>query len=148
MASGARKKVDVELARFIERAMRRLTLRVWQVLTVETPVRTGFARAKWSPSTGTPDRSGKDSPSVNPGKKGSDNFNLVQSQAAALLTTHKKATDALVGGYKLKNGVVFIVNNTKYIGSLNAGTSAQAPEMFVETGIAIALKRSRADLGG
>lgn len=85
---------------------------------------------------------------MNPGKEGSRNFNLAKSQASALLATHKRAIDALAGGYKLKSGIVFIVNNTKYIGFLNAGTSAQAPEMFVETGIAIALKRSRADLGG
>lgn len=139
MASRGRKKVDAELARFIERVVRRLTLRVWQILTVETPVKTGFARAGWSPSTGAPDRSG---PKDRPEDKG-----IAESQAAALLTTHKKATDALAGGYKLKSGVVFIVNNVKYIGSLNAGTSVQAPEMFVETGIALAVKKTQSDFG-
>ena len=52
MASKRRKVVETELDKFIERAMRELTFRTWQVLTSGTPVRTGFARAGWIQSVG------------------------------------------------------------------------------------------------
>lgn len=138
MASKARKRVDAEVATLIERGVKRTQLRVWQVMTVETPVLTGFARAGWSATTGQPDTSG---PSDAPSRP-----ELATAQASALFATHKQASDALARGYKLKSGPAFITNNVRYVPPLNEGSSAQAPQMFIEMGVALAVRKSIADL--
>jgi len=137
----ARERVTVELERFVERAVRRLQVRVYQALTSASPVDTGFFRAGWSPSTGTPDRGGPELPGNRADRA------ATQAQAAGLLSTRKQASDQLGSSYKLSQGVVFIVNNVRYGVYLNEGSSAQAPAMFVEQAIAIAVAATQRELG-
>lgn len=138
MASRRRRNVDVELGRFTQRAVRRLQLRCYQLLTSASPVDTGFFRAGWTPSTGAPDRSTPTEPS--------GNREAIEAQAAALFSAHSNASRVLGSTYVLDLGVVFIVNNVRYGVFLNRGSSAQAPAMFVEMAVAQAVAITRAEL--
>ena len=128
-------RVRKELREFIEKAMRQLTLRVWQTLTVETPVLTGFARAGWTPAEGSP-KLGESSPA-------STVQALAKAQAAALFAKNSQAAVAISKGYRLRTGPVFIVNNVKYLRKLNEGSSAQAPAHFVETAVKQGLRATQ-----
>lgn len=139
MASRRRRAVIKDLETFIERTMRRLQLRCYQALTSASPVDTGFFRAGWSPAIGAPDRS---SPSTRPLLRES-----ASAQASALLSSHSQSAQAIASTYRLSRGPVFIVNNVRYGVFLNQGSSAQAPAMFVEQAIAVALQATSADLG-
>lgn len=147
MASRRRKRVSGEFTKFIERVMVRLTLRTWQVLTIETPVRFGFARAGWVPSIGKP----QPGPSTSTASRARDvteeqRERLARVQADALFRKNKQLLDALAAGYKLKQGPTFIVNAVRYLVFLNEGTSAQAPAMFVETGVTTAVRATSREL--
>lgn len=90
-----------------------------------TPVDTGWARANWIPSIGTPPSESSDMPTTEdarrastPGRQGQQ-----QSGTASLL------------GYRIGLGDLFIVNQVPYIGRLNDGHSRQAPAGFVQTAI-------------
>ena len=115
--------------RHVEKTVRRLQLRLYQVLTSESPVDTGFFRAGWSPSSGAPDRS---SP-VDPPAGGPE---AAAAAAPGLQSRHAQAAQALAASYKLAEGSVWIVNNVRYGVYLNAGSSAQAPALFVERAVA------------
>jgi hypothetical protein len=128
-------------------AVRELQARAYQILTVETPVRTGFARAGWTPSIGAPDTTGPSRPASSPGAEGSASFNLVKAQAEALLALRSRKSEQIRSTYKLADGVVFISNNVNYMRYLNDGTSAQAPKQFVERGIKLAVTATRRALG-
>lgn len=124
MASRQRLVVSKAYKGFIEKAMRRLTIRVYQNVTVATPVRFGFARAGWVPSTGGPQPGPTTPPST-----------AVEALAANLFAKNRQLATALSKGYRLTKGPVFIVNAVRYIVPLNRGSSAQAPAMFVESSI-------------
>lgn len=126
-----------KLLQFIERTMRRLQLRIYQVLTTSTPVLTGFARAGWSPSATAPDPGPSERPAV---------AAVATAQAAALFSQHQQAAQALAAGYRLQQGAVFIVNSVGYLLFLNQGTSAQAPAMFVERAVEIGVAATRAEI--
>lgn len=117
--------------------MRRLQLRAFQALTSATPVDTGFARAGWTPSVGAPDPG----PSDRPTKP-----TVARAQAAALFQSHQQASQLLASNYKLAQGAVFIVNNVRYVVFLNAGSSAQAPALFVEQAVARAVAATRREI--
>ncbi len=137
MASRRIRRVEDELNRFVEKVMRRLVFRVYQALEVSTPVDTGFARSKWTPTTGAPESSLSDRPR---------DESVARAQAAALLAQNKATAAALASGYTLSMGPIFIVNGAKYLVYLNQGTSAQAPAMFVEQAIATGIARTRQEL--
>lgn len=139
MASEERKKFDMAIGRYIETAMRKLQLRTFQALVSATPVDTGFARGGWSPSVGEPEPGPTDPP---------EKRELAEQQAAQLFAAHTKAAEALASGYKLNQGVVFLVNHVRYIGILNGGSSAQAPANFVEQAIRTAISATKRDLAG
>ena len=122
--------------------MRRLQLRAYQALTSSSPVRTGFFRSGWSPSTGAPDRS---SPSVSRGQAAvgltqAQRDEITRAQAGVLLGQHQQASAQIASTYRLAQGVIFIVNNVRYGVFLNRGSSAQAPAMFVEQALATAVR--------
>ena len=117
--------------------MRRLHLRLFQVLTTSTPVLTGFARAGWVPSTGAPTPGPSEAPS---------DQTVAEAQAATLFGQNKQVSARIAQGYKLSDGPIFIVNNVAYVVYLNEGTSAQAPAMFVEAGIAQAVAATQREL--
>jgi len=88
-----------------ERVVRATSLLIFTDLTLQTPVRTGRARANWLTSLFKPRTETVD--------------------ASAGIATFD------ISGYKL--GVsIFIANNLPYIRRLNAGWSKQAPSMFVD----------------
>lgn len=126
-----------QLGELIERVMRRLQLRAFQALTSATPVDTGFARAGWTPSVGAPDPG----PSERPSKPA-----VARAQAEALFGSHSRAAELLASSYRLGQGAVFIVNNVRYVVYLNAGSSAQAPALFVERAVATAIAATRREL--
>ena len=127
--------------------MRRLILRVWQVLTTETPVLTGFARAGWVPSTGGPSPGPSEGPLAGRGVRAE--LASAQAQLAASMFGENKAkANSLAKGYKLSSGPAFIVNGVRYLEYLNDGTSAQAPALFVEAGVQLAVSATVRELSG
>ncbi len=140
MASRRRKRVVDEFERSIERAMRRLILRTWQVLTVESPVLTGFFRAGWVPSTGAPEPG----PALGPADEAAR-----RQVATVLFSANEKKANVIASSYKLAKGLAFIVNGVRYGVFLNQGPpvgSAQAPAMFVEMGIKVAVAATQREL--
>lgn len=130
-------RTAAELGALLERVMRRLQLRAFQALTSATPVDTGFARAGWTPSVGAPDPG----PSERPSEP-----TVARAQADALFAAHSKQAQELAASYRLGQGAVFIVNNVRYVVFLNAGSSAQAPALFVERAVATAIAATRREL--
>jgi len=137
--AGRIKRVSDDLDAFVEKAVRQLQLRVFQVLTSASPVQTGFFRAGWTPSTGQADRSGLSSRPAN--------LEAAASFAASRFSQNNQKAAQIAATYRLSAGTVFIVNNVRYGIALNAGSSAQAPAMFVETAIAQAVQATNAALG-
>lgn len=82
----------------------------------DTPLDTGWARANWIPSVGSP----VESPAGFPGE---------------VQTSFQQGGIAEIEGYRLSDGPIYVSNNAPYIESLNAGSSSQAPAGFVETDI-------------
>lgn len=121
----------------IERTMRRFQFRCYQVLTSASPVLTGFFRSRWSVETG-------DRPHKAVGRP--NDAALARSQAESLFSAHRAASEALANGYVLSQGPIFIVNDTEYGIYLNAGSSAQAPAMFVERSVQVAIDATRREL--
>ena len=122
MPVGNRKQVTAivrSLERFTERLIVKITLDVTANLVETTPVDTGWARANWVPSVGTP---------VVKNLKGAER---IVSAAAA----EQAAGQAQAIGYKLARGRVFVSNNVPYILRLNDGYSQQAPSGFVQMAI-------------
>lgn len=105
-----------ELERFTERAVRTVAVEVTAELQLATPVDTGFARASWVPSVGTPSDADGGSPDA-------------PSQAAA------EQGLARVAAYRLADGKAFVTNNVAYIRRLDQGHSKQAPAGFVRASV-------------
>lgn len=127
------------LGDFIERGVRRLQARVYQTLTSASPVDTGFFRAGWVPSATAPSGGPSERPT---------SAEAARAQAALLFREHQAASDALARGYTLSQGLVFIVNPVSYGPRLNSGSSAQAPAMFVERAVAVAVAETRREIAG
>lgn len=111
---------------FTERLVQRLALNVTALLIKDTPVDTGWARANWVPSIGTP------------------RSRTAGSRAAAEdgridLGPQSSGQLAVAGGYRL-GPAIFISNNVPYINELNSGSSRQAPAAFVQSAILRAIR--------
>lgn len=131
MAGSEERQIRViveELEEYTGKIVTGVALEIHAVLTEDTPLDTGWARANWVPAVGRPGASSSEQ---------SGNIAAAQGKATAGL--------AAVAGYKLRQGVVHVTNNVPYIEVLNAGSSKQAPADFVpraiEKGIAAALRR-------
>ncbi len=101
-----------------------------QVAVFATPVRTGFARAGWFPSFGTP---ADDLPVGEPG------------EAAAAAQSIGRGT-AIIPTWKITDPPIFLTNNVPYIVPLDNGSSAQAPAGMSQQAILAAsevLRRGR-----
>lgn len=115
------------LERFAERVITKIVLDLTANLIETNPVDTGWSRANWVPSIGTPflaDLSGIE-PSV--------------AGASAAGTKQQSALAGIASGYRLGMGSVFVSNNVPYIVRLNDGSSSQAPAGFVQQAIAKAV---------
>lgn len=93
---------------------RRVALTVWAELIATTPVDTGRARAGWNMSAESP---GAEKPA-----EGAQSYPVPSATPPANAQT------------------ICIYNNVEYIVGLNAGTSTQAPALFVESAVEKALR--------
>jgi hypothetical protein len=126
--------------RIIERVMRRLQLRVYQAVTIVTPVDTGWVRSKWEPTI----RSSK----VTQIKRPKDRT-VAQTNAAAAFAKNLGIAKALSTGYKIGNGrIIRIVNPVIYLPFLNAGSSVQAPARFIERAVRKAKEATMREIRG
>lgn len=101
--------------------VRKVALAVDAAVVIATPVDTGRARSNWIVETGKPARV-----TIEPYVAGS--FGSTGAANVAAQIEHAKQVLS-----RVKQGdIVYISNNLKYIGKLNAGWSKQAPAGFVE----------------
>lgn len=110
-----------QVRRVASRAVAKVTLDVEANLIETTPVDTGWARANWVPSVGTPFR----------GPAGSRE----QAEAGSVNTGAQAAGEARVAAYDVRQGPAFVSNSVPYIEDLNDGTSQQAPAGFVQAAV-------------
>jgi murein endopeptidase len=90
-----------------------------------TPVDTGFASVSWGLSVGT----------THPYGVASDTASAASQQQAGI---------AEVASYRIVTGQsLWVFNNTSYIAKLNAGSSKQSPQGFVEQAIDTTLSKFR-----
>ncbi len=108
----------------------KLTLDVTANLIATTPVDTGWARANWIPTIGTP--------ALPLGSPTSRSEKL--SIASAIDAQQQASLVSISASYSIDQGSVFITNNVPYIRELNNGTSAQAPRGFVQTAVEKAVR--------
>jgi len=112
---------------FTASVIKKLTLDITSNLIEDTPVDTGWARANWVPAIGLPYL--EDLAFVG------DTREDRQAEVPGASTRQQQGMAQVATSYKLRNGSVFISNNVPYIVLLNEGTSAQAPQAFVQTAI-------------
>lgn len=112
---------------FTERLMQRITLNVVAQLVRSTPVDTGWARANWVPSIGTP-------------RTGTAGSRRAAEDGRIDLGPQVAGTAALAS-YKLGPSI-HITNNVPYINRLNSGSSRQAPAGFVQQSIFRGIRQS------
>jgi hypothetical protein len=124
------KRIEVQLKGTAGNAVRKFQLRFFQAVTSATPVDTGFARAGWTPTVGSPIADRLERPKER---------SAAETAAVARLAENGSRASAISGTYKLEQGKVFISNAVPYIVFLNDGSSSQAPKKFVERAIEAAL---------
>ena len=117
------------IPREVNKIVRTIALVVDQSLVLRTPVDTGRARSGWvvslnEPSTETPEP-------FNPLPRGTDPEKFGEGANARGAIAQGRE----VIGRRRPEQTLYIVNNNDYIDELNRGSSAQAPEMFVEMAI-------------
>lgn len=111
----------------VNKAARRVALNVTAELRKDTPVDTGWARANWVPQLGVP-FTGVDGARVR----------------GAISESKQTAGLAQAASFNIKKDTfIFITNNVPYIRKLNAGSSQQAPAMFVEMAVETAVNKIR-----
>lgn len=103
-------------------------------LVNETPVDTSLAESGWLATLHKPSEVRLHEPLVR-GKHGS-------TAAASAKEAIRRAVDVIKR--KKPNESLYIVNNTPYIGRLNAGSSSQAPPFYIEGVIAMIRVKQRA----
>lgn len=125
------RQAKLYLDRATARAISRLALDITEALIETTPVDTGWARANWVPSIGTP-----------VGGPVGDDQNIS--------TADQERGTAEVFAYAATGDgqPIFISNNVPYIQALNDGHSQKAPAGFVDLAVTTGLAKaqSRGDL--
>lgn len=129
MSSDDQVRIIIEqMEEHTQKVMIGITLEIHAVLTEDTPLDTGWARANWVPAVGRPGASSSE-----------QEGNTAGAQAKAM------AGLASVAGYKIRRGKIHVTNNVPYIQVLNSGSSQQAPADFVpraiEKGVEAAMRR-------
>ena len=110
-----------------ERTIIKLTLDIIANLVDVNPVDTGWSRANWVPSIGSPT---------------DDPVGMRGAAGVAEAASAQAAGRAAVLGYKLPRGRVFISNHVPYIQDLNDGSSQQAPAGFVQAAVRRAVREN------
>lgn len=124
-------RIGREMDEAVETVVRRIELRLMQVLPSVTPVQFGFARSGWTPSTGSPVTTFPVRPSDDGAVKAIAKRKSAENRAQAVL---------LANTYKLSMGPLYITNPVPYVVFLNLGSSSQAPKNFIERGIAQSIR--------
>lgn len=120
------KAIEAEMIALVEKTVGKVQLRAFQVLSSATPVDTGFARAAWTPSVGSPVSDRLDAPTDKKAAK-------TKAQSMRAVNIAKAAEIAKT--YKIKLGKSFLSNNVGYLEFLNRGSSGQAGAKFIERAI-------------
>lgn len=107
-------RIRERLRKHVEQIFKALTLEIDRELRISTPVDTGFARANWVPSVGSPE--------------------LTDLDAAAATMAHAAGVAGVLR-FKLGDGALWVSNGVSYIQILNYGTSQQAPAMWIEAAV-------------
>lgn len=94
-----------------------------------TPVDTGWAKANWVPSVGSPFNGIADQREPTPG------------DMARRMGDQQEGLNALLS-WRQADGPIFVTNNVPYIGALNAGHSPQSPPGFVQNAMEQAIKET------
>lgn len=118
------------LTRFTEQHVKVITLDAVANLVEDTPRRTGWARSNWVPSIGT-------SADLDGTPPADDQSSAAVGQRSA---EREAGIAAIVTGYRLSLGRIYITNNVPYIQRLNDGHSKQAPAGFVQAAILRAVR--------
>lgn len=108
-----------------DKLTRKTALVIDSTVVLATPVDTGRARSNWIATIGTPTDQIREA--YFPGKEKS----TAGPNAQAAIDQAKAAITGYTAGKE-----IHITNNLDYIGSLNSGSSAQAPAAFVELAVA------------
>lgn len=116
-------KIIAKMNRVTEKGAIGLALDIHGGLTEDTPVDTGWARANWIPSVGTPAPQAAGAP-------GQPDTGAVTQGIAE------------VSRWKISDGPIYLTNNVPYIQRLNAGGSNQAPAGFIEANVQTATNRA------
>lgn len=122
MAKKSIGQIRIDLINITESEVRKLVLEIHNELIIRTPIETGWARANWLLSTG--------SPVLEP----------VGSKENVETSTRAAGVGAVIG-WNFGQGPIYDTNNVPYIRRLNEGSSTQAPEGFVEATIQAKLKK-------
>ncbi len=111
---------------FSTRLVRKIVLDATANLVEDTPVDTGWARANWVPTIGSPFR----------GTAGTRE----QAEAGRVdLSAREQGIATIATSYNIADGSVSITNNVPYIRFLNEGSRSRPPTMFVQSAIRRAL---------
>lgn len=122
--------IGVRVAEGGDRIVRTAFLAIDQAVVLATPVDKGTARSNWLPGFDNP-VSGQREAFV-PGDGGSTGG----ANAQAAIDAAKELADGYDGD---QHKSLHLTNNLPYIARLNEGSSTQAPELFVETAVGIAV---------
>src|SRR5262245_4678635 len=120
------------LVEFVERGIRIVVLEVHSNLVARTPKDTTWAASNWIPRVGA-------AQTTPVGRRG-------YAPGDVTFGPQGQGRDE-VARYRLSHGDVFVSNNVPYIGSLNAGSSAQAPAGFVQLSIMEGIAQGLGKLG-
>lgn len=121
------RQARLHLDRATARAISRLALDIAEILIDVTPVDTGWARANWVPSIGTPVE--------NP--VGDDQNVSTSAQERGIAEIFAYAATG-------EGQPIFISNNVPYIQALNDGHSQKAPAGFVDLAVSTGLAKAQA----
>lgn len=124
-------ELDLLFSLATSEVVRRIQLRAFQTLTSATPVDKGTARSGWTPSVGSPILD----PVTAPRDEGE-----ARNAAAQRFAENRAKARAIAGTYLVQQGPAFLANAVPWIIPLNAGSSSQAPSMFVERALETALR--------
>ncbi len=116
------KKIRAEMIVFVEEMTIKISTRLTLRLFVDTPKDTGFAESNWVPQIGTTFKG-------TAGTRSNAEIGVINRNFQL------NGIKTIASNYKLKNGVINVTNNVDYIEDLNDGTSAKAPNAFVQIGM-------------
>lgn len=130
--AGSMRRMGARIERNANVLVRRTALAVDATVVLATPVDTGRARSNWQVNLSGPAQGTQEA--YAPGAHGS----TAAANTQAALDAGRATIEAQRPGQ-----AIHITNNLPYIGKLNDGHSAQAPEGFVQTAVLRGVEAAR-----